>query len=460
MILHLLLLLGCAPTKPGETADSGAPPAESAPPVETAGGVDSASPETGDTGPERQLPVHEPGDPAHAPQDPLEGVCQLALECAEAVDSEDEKIPCTFTVSSEDGRVWYDGPAVAWMRGRSSSWAPKKQYGVELRDEADESVEVDLLGMGKESDWVVNGNYFDRLLVRNRLGFDLFQSWGGEERYAPQSALCELALDGEYVGAYTLVERPKRDGSRIDIEADDGEGGSFVMKQNDEGCFYWNTTATGCWKLIYPNEDELSEGSAEGITRYLSSWEAAVTSAEPYDETSGVFAHVDMDSLVDIVILEEFFKNEDAYYTSMHIWKDRGGTIHFTPWDLDMTFGQFPYYPYGDYANPEVWINWRPQLWSVMTASPEFQARLVTRWEELRAGSMSEEAIFAAIDHLQAIYGEAIDRNFELWPIETINYGGWFYEVSSYADEDAYVRDWIGRRLAWMDENIASYADR
>lgn len=444
---------GPAETGPGVSDESGPP--DSAPPEETglAGESGESAPESGggESG--------ESGDSAEPEEsDPLDGLCQLAMDCTDVVDSETEKVPCTLTVTDQDGVVWYDGGAVAWIRGRSTSYVPKKQYGVELRDERDESVAADLLGMGLESDWVINGNYYDRLLVRNKLGFDLFQSWGEEERYAPQSALCELTLDGEYRGAYTLVERIKRDGSRIDIERDDGEGGSFVMKQNDEGCFYTNTTTYGCWKLIYPNEDDISEGSAEGITAWLSGWEAAVVSTDPYDDETGVFTYVDIDSLVDIVIIEEFFKNEDAFYTSMHLWKDQGGLIHFTPWDLDMTFGQFPYYPYGDYDNPEVWIDYRPQLMTVMAAAPEFQDRLGARWEELRAGPMQLEAIYAEIDRLQGIYGEAIDRNFALWPIETINYGGYFYEVSSYEEEDAYVRDWIERRLAWMDENIGNYS--
>lgn len=454
-IFLALPLAACTPAsapKVSDPVETGAPAVETGPVADTA---DTAPAETADTAPERAFPVGEPGDLDHVPEDPLEGLCQVALDCVETVSA--DQTSCTLSVSSEDGRVWYDGPAVAWLRGRSTFYVAKHQYAIELHDEDGESVEVDLLGMGKESDWVLNGNYYDRLLVRNRLGFELFQSFGGDERYAPESAFCELTLDGAYVGAYSLVERIKRDGSRIDIERDDGEGGSFVLKQNDEGCLYDNTTTYGCWKLIYPNEDDISDGSAEGVKSYLAAWEAAVSSDAPYDDETGVFAYADMDSFVDIVILEEFFKNEDAWYTSLHIWKDQGGTIHLTPWDLDMTFGQFPYYPYGDYDNPEVWINYRPQLITVMAADPAFKARLAARWAELRADQMRLDAIYARIDHLQGILGDAIARNFEVWPIETINYGGYFYEVGSYEDEDAYVRAWIEARLAWMDENIADY---
>ncbi len=454
------LLLACAPTKPlpetggPATADTGVldEGAETGAESGAETGAESGA-ETGDPG--RALPLDTSLPGGVIPSfEPLDALCQLALSCEHPVLSED-KTSCTLSVTDGEGTVWYDGAAVAWRRGRSSYSVPKTGYGVELHDEAGEDAEVDLLGMGSDSDWVLNGLYYDRLLVRNRVGFDLFQTFGGDERYAPQSALCELTLDGEYVGAYALTERIKRDGSRIELEEDDGTGGSFVMKQNDEGCFYTNTTTYGCWKLIYPNEDTISESSAQGITDFLTAMEAAVRSADPYDEDTGVFAYVDMDSLVDIVILEELYKNEDCWYTSMHIWKDKGGKIHFVPWDLDMTFGQFPdYYDYGD---PELWIKYRPEWVTVMAKSPEFQRRLVARWEELRAGELADEAIFARIDAAQAVLGEAIDRNFEVWPIETINYGGIFYPVSSYEEEDAAVRAWISLRTAFMDANIGAF---
>lgn len=456
-LVPLALLLACSSEKsasdtgsaitdvyPNDTADA----ADTATPAGDSAETDSASE---DSAPPRAAP--DPVDLAIDPN-PLDGLCQLTLDCEHPVLSE-EKVVCTFSVTGPRGEIWYAGDAVAWARGRSSMTVPKHGYGIELRDATGADAEVDLLGMGSDSDWVLNGLYYDRLLVRNRVGFDLFQSFGGDDRYAPQSALCELVLDGSYEGAYALTERIKRDGSRLDLAEDDGTGDVFVMKQNDEGCFYWNTTTYGCWKLIYPNADTISESSAAGITAFLTAMEASVSSADPYDPDSGVFAYVDMDSLVDIVILEELYKNEDCWYTSMHIWKDRGGKIHFTPWDLDMTFGQFPdYYDYGD---PEKWITYRPAWVAVLAASPEFKARLAARWADLRAGDLASEALFARIDAAQAVLGDAIDRNFALWPIETINYGTLFYPVTSYADEDAQVRDWIAQRLAFMDAHIAEY---
>ena len=426
--MYTLLLLGC---------------------VQTAAPVDSPAPLADD--PTEVIPAADPG-----PEPPLETerLCRLDLECA-VLPTRDVKVPCALTVTTESGNVEYSGSAEVWVRGRSSSQVAKPGYGVELNDGAMVAVSANLLGMGSDSDWVIDGLYYDRLLIRDKLGYGLFRSWGGKEQYAAESALCELWRNDDYFGVHALVERVKRDDDRVDIADGSESGEAFVLAQIDEDCFYTNTATYGCWKLVSPG-DPTGE-SEEAMRRFLAGWEAHVLAAPSLGDWSQVWETTDMDSVIDTVLIEEFFKNEDAFYTSMHLSRDAGEGIRFIPWDLDMTFGQFPYYPYGNYGAYDVWIGYRPPLWTQFALDPEFRERLGARWAELRAGSLDEGAIYARMDALQAILGDAIRRNDEVWPIESINYGGWFFEVSSYADEDAYVREWMHQRLAWMDANIAAY---
>ncbi len=397
-------------------------------------------------------PEEAPGGVEVEPYDYDAELCQAALDCPSGV-TEEVKTECSLSIVSEGGEVHYDGPVGAWVRGRSSRSVPKHQYGVELWDATGAEMKADLLGMGDESDWILNGQWFDRSLVRNKLGFALFQSFGGKERYAPELRYCELTLDGQYNGVYTLGERIKRDPDRVDV-AENDLGDSFVLKQDDATCFHANTTTHGCWKLVYPSENSITEEQARGVEGWLYSWEQATLGSEPF-AAEGIWAYVDEDSMVDIVLLEEFVKNEDFAWTSLHSWKDEGGKIHFTPWDLDMGYGVFLYYD--SYGDPYSWIDYRPDMFAVPGTSDEFHARMASRWAELREGPMATEAILAHIDAYQSTLGEAIDRNFELWPIEEINYGGYFYEVSSYAEEDARVRDWVETRAAFMDERVGDW---
>ncbi|MSQ04028.1 MAG: hypothetical protein EXR71_19435 [Myxococcales bacterium] len=415
------------------------------------GGSDTSDPGSTASDTAEELPA---GDPGPTPPPETERLCRLELECA-VLPTRDVKVPCELTVATESGDVDYAGSAEVWVRGRSSAQVAKPGYGVELNDGAGVAVAANLLGMGSDSDWVIDGLYYDRLLIRDKLGYDLFRSWGTKEQYAAESALCELWRNDDYFGVHALVERVKRDDDRVDIADGTETGEAFVMSQLDEDCFYTNTATYGCWKLVSPASP--TADAQEQLLRLLAEWEADVVAAPTEGDWSGVWESTEMDSVIDTVLIEEVFKNEDAFYTSMHMSRDAGRGIRFIPWDLDMTFGQFPYYPYGNYGAYDVWIGYRPTLWANFAQDPAFRVRLAARWAALRAGSLDERALYDRMDELQAILGQAIVRNDEVWPIESINYGGWFFVVSSYADEDAYVRAWIHERLLWMDDHIAEY---
>lgn len=314
-------------------------------------------------------------------------------------------------------------------------------------------VAADLFGMGADSDWVLNGQYLDRALFRNKLAFDLFQSFGGPERAAPESVFCELTLNGDYAGVYSLGERIERESTRVDISNDGEPGESFIIKLDEVDGFHENAVGHGTWQLVHPHES--SEAEAR-VSAYLTGWELAILGDDPADPQNGVFAYLDLDSAVDFVLLQEFAKNLDAYQLSVYLWKDTDGKMFFAPWDLDLSFG-YPYYDCGS----EGWVVRAPWV-DAMAAIPAFHEALVARWAELRRGSLAEDAILGRIAAYDETLGEGVQRNFARWPIEEIAYetdlvDDWLCPVASYEEEHARVLDFISGRLAWMDANIATY---
>lgn len=385
---------------------------------------------------------------------PSSTICYIELDCDNMYIPDEPKLPCILRVEDRLGVIHYEGIAGVERRGRSSQAFPKLQYAVELRLSEVGELEnpADLLGMGREADWVLNGAYIDRSLFRNKLLFELFQSFGGTDRYAPESAYCELQIDGESKGIYLLTERVKRDAARIPLPADLGDGSSFIIKQGDGRGFRDVGTANGQWRLIYPNDDRATPAQIAGVSTWLSAWDDVVNGV---DTTTDLFSLVDLDSAVDYVLLEEFAKNNDAYFLSMHVWKAAGGRLHFTPWDLDLSFGQPDY---NNSESPEGWIQYRPALITAMAQKPAFQTRVGARWRELRTGVLTNEAILARIDsYLEAITAE-VPGNFDVWPIGSIQFlNDTLYPVASHAEEVGLVKTWIGLRLAWMDENVDGY---
>jgi len=441
----LLSLCACTPTsikldtgRPDETADPSGD--DSGPGDDSGAGDDSAAPTVTD----EDLPAFSWSD----------GVCQMQLTCDSAI-SDEPKTTCRFHVEDAAGVVAWDGLAGVELRGRSSLSFPKNQYSLELRDDDGAAVEADLLGMGAESDWVLNGAWVDRALFRNKLTYDLFQEIGGEGEYAAESRFCELSINDDYWGVYVLTERVKRDASRVDIsDVGETDGGSFVLKLVEDGGFVSNVMGYGMWQGIYPDQGRASDVALDGIRATMNAWTSAARSADPGDDSAGIFSIIDMDSAVDFVIMEELAKNNDANFLSIHLWKDEGGLVHFTPWDIDLAYGQPSY---NDNENPRSWIAYRPEFISTFADDPDFQARLAERWAELREGPLADDALQARIDGYAETLGDAADRNFERWPIEEVDFYGYLYDVSSWPEEVDNVREWVTVRGLWMDDNIGSW---
>lgn len=309
----------------------------------------------------------------------------------------------------------------------------------------------DLFGMGGEDDWILGSAYIDRVLWRNKLAYDTFQAFGGPERWAAEQVFCELTVDGEYEGVYLLGESPRRDGDRIDIAADDGTGASFVAKLSETNGLFPNTVGYGEWEVIYPGQDEDDAAALPGVGAALEAWMTAVGN---HDEAQ--WDHASLDSAVDWVITEELFKNSDAYYLSIHLWRDAGGPLHFVPWDFDLTLG----YPYTDCgATGFVWRNALPEA---LSESPAFKQRLVERWAELRQGPLADAELFARIAAYETTLGPAIQRNFERWPVDEIKFGwgdedNWLCPASSWEEEHTRVMAWIPERTAWLDAHFGEY---
>lgn len=318
---------------------------------------------------------------------------------------------------------------------------------------------VDLFDMGGESDWILGGNYPDRALFRNKLSFDLYQSFGGVECYAPQIVLCEAIIDGEWQGVFTWGERIKRDDDRVPLQEDELDiGRSFIVKNDDGGGGIADSpSGYGEWFPVYPRVGELSESAEQGVVEALAAWEGAAIGDDPGDPDSGVFAWMDLDSAVDWVLIQELSKNNDAYFLSIYVTRDVDGLLRFVPWDHDLAWGG---YPVGN-CGPADWIAYRSPLIAGMATVPEFRERLVERWAELRADQLSEANILGLMGGYRETMGDAAYANFEVWPMDEIEFSwdgtNWLCPVSSFDEEQVRFEEWILARLAWMDANIEDY---
>ena len=93
------------------------------------------------------------------------------------------------------------------VRGQSSALFPKPGYGVEVRDEKGEGLDVSLFGLPPADDWVFHGPYVDKSMMRNALAHWLFRQAG---HYSPRTKHFDLYINGVYRPAATFGLLTKR----------------------------------------------------------------------------------------------------------------------------------------------------------------------------------------------------------------------------------------------------------
>jgi hypothetical protein len=388
-----------------------------------------------------------------------------------------------------EGRARFAGPP-SWsgaagmhVRGHSTLEYPKLQYALETWDETGEELEVGLLGMPPESDWVLEAPYADKTLLRDALVFRWSNAIG---RWAPRTRFVELFVrdDGgglprreDYRGVYVLTEKVKRSEHRVAItplepgdEAEPEVSGGYLWARDwwdEDRPETWLTTEVYGDVLLWesPRFDRITAAQKAWAQGFLGRFEAALASESFRDPDRGYLGFVDRDSFVDHMLLVEVARPVDGYVLSTFVSKDRGGPLTMGPlWDLDASLGNADYYEAWrtdgwHYENPDFpedspnAFRWYER----MLEDPDFVSRRRERWAELRAGPLSTERLVADVEEGVAVLQEAAPRNFERWPL--LGRRVWpndpgAAERRTWAAEIDYLERWLTDRVAWMDEEL------
>jgi len=381
----------------------------------------------------------------------------------------------------------YSGKVGIEIRGRYSASLPQKPYGFETRDNAGNNLNVPILGMPEENDWVLTANYNDKTFLRNFLAFEIFRKMG---YYAPRTVYCEVIVNGEYLGIYLLGEKIKQDKNRVNIaklkpEDNTGDGltGGYIFT-ND----YYDETNSWLSKyrplnrpdgnvhFVYydPEPDELTSIQKSYLKNYVDSFEEVLYSPDFKDYSKGYRAYLDVNSFVDYFILGELSRNVDAYKKSRFYSKDKdsnGRLIHSgPPWDYDWAWKDITenciHFNQTDGSGWAYRVNdcnnWpTPPSWEVRLMQDDvFANKIYKRYFSLRQTILGEEYLHHVIDSVAALLDEAQVRHYQKWPILGINVGTGEYgeQPDTYSGEIVKFKSWINRRLTWLDENMVGEA--
>jgi len=370
------------------------------------------------------------------------------------------------------------------IRGSSSQFFPKKQYGIELRDATGTGINASLLTMPAEEDWILFAPYNDKSLMRDALAYKLGRDLG---RYAPRTKFCELVLNDVYQGIYVLTEKVKRDGNRVDINklnpeeiaGDDLTGGYIIKidKFTGGGGEGWNSvyppSNVGSQQVFfqyeYPKAKDIVPEQKVYIQQFVSKFEDVLANSTFADPVNGYAKYIDVNSFVDFFIMQEITKNVDGYRLSTFLHKQKdsdGGKLVMGPiWDFNLGFGNADYCTSGnpegfvlDFNNlcdGDFWLI--PFWWKRLLQDNAFRVKVATRWSELRTTKFRQEVVHAYIDSVATVLNaESQQRNFRAWKV--LNRYIWpnYYVGPTFQSEVDWLKGWVSQRLSWLDQNMPS----
>jgi hypothetical protein len=350
---------------------------------------------------------------------------------------------------------------------------------LELRDAAGLEVDYSLLGMPAEHDWLLLANYNDKSFARNMLPFHLFDTMG---HYSVRNRYVDVVLNGDYQGIYLLAEKIKRDSNRIDIPKlllGDTVGldlsGGYVFKVD-----YWDNSNS--WQsnfspigfpgldihyvYYYPSFDVIAPQQKDYLKNFVDEFETALYSSYFTDTIYGYRKYISVRSFLDYFIVNELARNVDGFKKSRFFFKDKDhpdGTyskLHAGPvWDFDWAWKDMwsgsedgSGFMYSEVAQDVNAPGWYIRL----LQDTLFTNELSCRYDDLRRTVLDLDYMHAKIDSAAALVNESQNWHFAVWGNMGVSTGTPETQApaQSYAEEVQRLKDWVTRRINWLDANM------
>lgn len=361
----------------------------------------------------------------------------------------DRYVSCTVVAMDKIGgnmQEVADTNATIRVRGNSTSSGAKRPYNIKF------SSNVNLFGMGKGKRYCLIANMYDPTLIRNHAVFEFARELG--LAYTPDSMLVDVYFNGNYVGCYQLCDAVTADEGRVDIDCDAGD---FIIERDardDAGTTYF-TTMLGHRFGINEPENTSAKQSAD-IQAFIKKAEQALQSGD-YEQVKKYF---DIDSMIDMYICMEYFKNVDITVGSTRFYCKDGKIYGGPVWDFDLSSGNCSstyYVDYNNYFGDSAEGLWAIHIWfDDLLVYDEYKEAMYARYLELQDQiiNLYQDNVLGknAIDRIVEEASVSIDRNFSEAPWRVWQNYSELMRIpdSTYEANIEYFRSWLQRRNEWL----------
>lgn len=244
------------------------------------------------------------------------------------------------------------------LRGNSTMYYPKKGYKITLNQTSlgNHIREYDqpLLGMDSRTDgeWLLYSAYNDQERIRNVFSSNLwFTGNAGANRFGIKNGMeyryLELFLNGEYWGLYALGY--PLDSKQMLPETDSRAVKNIYMFKK----IYWEPEDTPFDETIPVRDFEIRGKDAlahEAEARtLLAAYDRWIRDGAPESERDQLPVEAELSNAIDVWLFVNLIQGMDMVKPSGGFFNmfvtiaetDNGSVLLYTPWDLDMTWGNY-----------------------------------------------------------------------------------------------------------------------
>lgn len=355
--------------------------------------------------------------------------------------------------------------ATTRLRGNASTQFPKKPYRIKF-----DSKQKPLDAPAKAKKWTLINNYGDKTLMRNLLAFHISQQFGMP--YTPYGQAVDVMLNGEYKGSYQLCDQIEVNKNRVNIdEMEDTD----ISGEALTGGYLWEIDAYAyeekSWfnsnhnipvTIKSPDEDDITPEQSKYAKDFFNAMEADVYGSHFADTVNGWRRLLDAETFLKHFLVGELAGNTDTYW-SVYQYKKRGEDKIYTGpvWDFDIAFdNDYRTYPLNNksefvcFSGGSVAGDMGTFVRRIVLQDPNTMTELKSYWQAGRHNHIMAEDLCQWIDSMALVMDRAQQLNFMRWDI--LNRQEHMNPIArgSYAAEVAYLKDYITKRVEWMDRRL------
>ncbi|MBR6915663.1 MAG: CotH kinase family protein [Clostridia bacterium] len=388
------------------------------------------------------------------PTDTLLGVVRLETETGRDVESKEVYIKTSFSLTAPDGRdISYDEISIRG-RGQASWGHEKKPYKLKFPEKV---CLMDGSGTGTQAkDWTLIPCHSDKSLIRNYLAFKLASKLDPIE-WTPYGELVHVYLNGEYRGVYLLSEHVEVAKGRVDIKDGTKDNIGFLVEYDSWATGEYNSDMFSVSGIKYSVQSDFRD--KDQVIAMKCHLETVFNTVKEGDRDK-VEQLVDLDSAVDIYLLNEVYRNNDVDWSSFFMYfKEPQGKLYFGPvWDLNLAFGNSSEQTstsglaVGHIISTTGKYKGDRNVWLAAFLSNEWFRRMAAdRWEEIKETLRSTASAELAFVRSRI---DELERNFEVWDILNTALGQEpeaTLSCNSCLENVEYVENWLNSRIDWLD---------